>query len=65
VTVGEALIVPVAPPGPNEPVPCSQSELGDMLRRLEELEAGVQRVDESFSHGVRTMVESQERSDGV
>jgi hypothetical protein len=66
VTVGEAPTVPAAPPGPNENVPCSQSEHGDMLKRLEELEAGVQRrVDESFSHGVQTMVESQERSDKV
>jgi hypothetical protein len=37
-----------------------------MLKRVEELEAGVQRrIDEGFSHGVQTMVESQERSERV
>jgi hypothetical protein len=37
-----------------------------MLMRVEELEAGVQRrIDEGFSHGVQTMVESQERLERV
>jgi hypothetical protein len=44
----------------------AQSELAGMLKRVEELEAGVQRrIDEGFSHGVQTMVESQERSEKV
>jgi len=49
--------VPVVAPGPNEPV------LGDMLRRLGELEAGVQRkVDEGVASGIRAVLE---KADGV
>jgi hypothetical protein len=60
--VGEVPIPPAAPKGPIEPAPCSQSELAGMLKRVEELEAGVQRRnDEGFSHGVQTMVERSEK----
>jgi hypothetical protein len=61
VTAG-GVAVPVVVPGPNEPVPCSKDELGDMLRRLEELEAGVQRkVDEGVASGIRAVVEKSDR----
>jgi hypothetical protein len=64
--VEEVLVPPAAPSSPIVPAPCSQSELAGMLKRVEELEVGVQRrIDEGFSHGVQTMVESQERSEKV
>jgi hypothetical protein len=59
VTVGRDVGV-MAVPEPNGFVPDQQ--VGDMLRRLEELEAGVQRrVDEGVASGVRAIVEKSDR----
>jgi hypothetical protein len=61
VTAG-GVAVSVVAPGPNEPVLCSKEELGDMLRRLGELEGGVQRkVEEGVASRIQEVVEKSDR----